>query len=149
MIDEFLAIDIFTKIHKNESKYAYAYGLNLDESNNILLNFIELKKSLDIYQLIEDIKEDSSALIWDAIALTTQGWAAPLDSDKESETPPSEHPERKRVLLMSIITSDNKICSVIQMEDSLPLYDQSATGALADSLLTIYPKDKIFYENNN
>ena len=146
MINEFLAIDIFTKTHKGDSKFAYAYGLNLDESNNILLNYIELKKSVDLYQLIEDIKEDSSGLIWDALAFTTQGWAAPLSS---SDVPPSEHPERKRVSLMSIITSKNNICSVIQMKDSLPLYDKSATGALADSLLSIYPKEKIFYENNN
>jgi hypothetical protein len=149
MINESNAFEIFNLIHKGESDYAYAYGLNIDQDNNELITHLEINKSKDIYDVLEKISKDSSGLIWDAIAVTTQGWAAPLGSSEDSNTPPSQHPDRTRVFLVCIITNERDIHSVIKIEGKEPVYDNSGTGALADALLNVYPKVKLKNENNN
>jgi hypothetical protein len=149
MINESNAFEIFNLIHKGESDYAYAYGLNIDQDNNEPITHLEINKSKDIYDVLEKISKDSSGLIWDAIAVTTQGWAAPLNSSKDSDTPPSQHPDRARVFLVCIITNERNIHSVIKVEGKDPVYDNSGTGALADALLSVYPKEKLKNENNN
>ena len=148
MINESTALQIFNLIHTGESDYAYAYGLNIDQDNNETINHLEINKSKDIYKVIEEISKDSSGLIWDAIAVTTQGWAAPLGSSEESNTPPSQHPDRTRVFLICIITNERNIHSIIKLDGKEPVYDNSGTGALATALLDIYPKVKINNENN-
>jgi hypothetical protein len=149
MINESSALEIFKLIHKGESDYAYAYGLNIDEDNTEPITHLEINKSRDIYDVLEKISQDSSGLIWDAIAVTTQGWAAPLGSSEDLDTPPSQHPDRTRVFLVCIITNERDIHSVIKIEGKEPVYDNSGTGALADALLNVYPKVKLKNENNN
>ena len=102
-----------------------------------------------MYEVIEKISNDSSGLIWDAIAVTTHGWAAPLGSSDETDTPPSQHPDRTRVFLVCIITNKRDIHSVIKLDGKEAVYDNSGTGALATALLDIYPKVKLNNENNN
>jgi hypothetical protein len=149
MITESNAIKIFNLVHNGESDYAHAYGLNIDEQDDTVINHLEINKSKDVYQVIEKISNDSSGLIWDAIAVTTQGWAAPLGSSEETDTPPSQHPDRTRVFLVCIITNQRDIHSVIKLDGEEAVYDNSGTGALADALLDIYPKVKSYNENTN
>jgi hypothetical protein len=149
MITESNAIKIFNLVHSGESDHAYAYGLNIDQDNNELINHLQINKSKDIYNVIEKISDDGSGLIWDAIAVTTQGWAAPLGSSEETDTPPSQHPDRTRVFLVCIITNKRNIHSVIKLDGKEPVYDNSGTGALATALLDIYPKVKLNNENIN
>ena len=149
MITESNAIKIFNLVHNGESDHAYAYGLNIDQDNNELINHLQINKSKDIYNVIEKISDDGSGLIWDAIAVTTQGWAAPLGSSEETDTPPSQHPDRTRVFLVCIITNKRNIHSVIKLDGKEPVYDNSGTGALATALLDIYPKVKLNNENIN
>jgi len=148
MITESNAIKIFNLIHNGESDHAYAYGLNIDQDNNDVINHLEINKSKDIYDVIEKISNDSSGLIWDAIAVTTQGWAAPIKQDGDENIPPSQHPNRTRVFLVCIITNERDIHSVIKLDGEEAVYDNSGTGALADALLDIYPKVKFKNENN-
>jgi hypothetical protein len=148
MITESNAIKIFNLIHDGQSDYAYAYGLNIDQDNNDVINHLQINKSKDIYDVIEKISNDSSGLIWDAIAVTTQGWAAPIKQDEDENIPPSQHPNRTRVFLVCIITNERDIHSVIKLDGEEAVYDNSGTGALADALLDIYPKVKFKNENN-
>ena len=148
MITESNAIKIFNLIHDGQSDYAYAYGLNIDQDNNDVINHLQINKSKDIYDVIEKISNDSSGLIWDAIAVTTQGWAAPIKQDGDENIPPSQHPNRTRVFLVCIITNERDIHSVIKLDGEEAVYDNSGTGALADALLDIYPKVKFKNENN-
>ncbi len=148
MITESNAIKIFNLIHDGQSDYAYTYGLNIDQDNNDVINHLEINKSKDIYDVIEKISNDSSGLIWDAIAVTTQGWAAPIKQDGDENIPPSQHPNRTRVFLVCIITNERDIHSVIKLDGEEAVYDNSGTGALADALLDIYPKVKFKNENN-
>ena len=148
MINESSALEIFKLIHKGESDYAYAYGLNIDEDNIEPITHLEINKSRDIYDVLEKISQDSSGLIWDAIAVTTQGWAAPLRKEGEEDLPPSQHPQRTRVFLVCIITSQRDIHSVLKLDQEKAVYDNSGAGPLADALLDIYPKVKSTNENN-
>ncbi len=140
-------INIFNLIHDGESDYAYAYGLNIED--NEIVNHLQIEKKKDIYSLIETISKDGSALIWDAIAVTTQGWAAPLDPDQDSELPPSKHPEKVRVLLMCIVTKNLQIHSVIKLENEEAQYQPDGKGELAKALLNIYKQERSTYETNN
>jgi hypothetical protein len=148
MITESTALEIFNLVHNGESEYAYAYGLNVDQDNSEVINHIEIDKSKDVYEVIEKISNDSSGLIWDAIAVTTQGWAAPLRKEGEEDLPPSQHPQRTRVFLVCIITSQRDIHSVLKLDQEKAVYDNSGAGPLADALLDIYPKVKSTNENN-
>ena len=53
MITESNAIKIFNLIHDGQSDYAYAYGLNIDQDNNDVINHLQINKSKDIYDVIE------------------------------------------------------------------------------------------------
>lgn len=147
MITPASTVNIFNLLHQGESNYAYAYGLNVE--GNKIANHLEIYKDKDIYDVLEKISNDGSGLIWDAIAVTTQGWAAPLDLDEKSDVAPSKHPEKIRVLLMCIVTKDRKIHSVIKLQDEEPQYQPDGKGALSEALLNIYPEKELSYENNN
>lgn len=91
----------------------------------------------DVYELLE---APSSALgkMFDAAAIVTTGWAAPLGPDGEPEGPPSEHEMRRRVRLV-VVVADPGAASVLRFEDS-PGDDDvvvdagSASGALASAI---------------
>jgi len=70
-----------------------------------------------------------------ALGVLTCGWAAPVGGD---ETPPSCHPERRRVRLAVIATTDLVTGSVIEFQDTPdePIFDDgSGSGSLRDALL--------------
>ncbi len=70
-----------------------------------------------------------------ALGVLTCGWAAPIGG---CETPPSCHPERRRVRLAAIATTDLVTGSVLEFQDTPdePIFDDgSASGSLRDALL--------------
>ena len=70
-----------------------------------------------------------------ALGVLTCGWAAPVGGD---ETPPSRHPERRRVRLAAIATTDLVTGSALEFQDKPDepiLDDGSASGSLRDALL--------------
>lgn len=70
-----------------------------------------------------------------ALGVLTCGWAAPVGGD---ETPPSRHPERRRVRLAAIATTDFVTGSALEFQDTPDepiLDDGSASGSLRDALL--------------
>lgn len=72
------------------------------------------------------------------IALTTRGWAAPVNPDQpDDQTPPSLHPNRQRVTLVLVHdTTTGKQTSALHVAGKRgPLIDHGdAHGALADAL---------------
>lgn len=70
-----------------------------------------------------------------ALGVLTCGWAAPIGG---GETPPSRHPERRRVRLAAIATTELVTGSVLEFQDTPdePIFDDgSASGSLRDALL--------------
>lgn len=149
MISPAGAVNVFNLLHDGQSDYAYAYGLNIED--NKIVNHLQIHKAKDIYAVLETLTSNGSGLIWDAIAVTTQGWAAPHSetNDEYKDVAPSKHPDKARVLLMCIVTNAREIHSVIKMENEEPQYQPDGKGALSEALLLIYPKEQSLHENNN
>lgn len=92
----------------------------------------QIGSSPDVYDLL-DI-EVKSPLNIVGLAVTTSGWAAPLNADGEVEGAPSQHPERKRVLLVAVVTADELMSSMRFADSEEVITDGNGTGALADAL---------------
>ena len=89
----------------------------------------------DVYELLE---APSSALarMFDAAAIVTTGWAAPLDADGNVQGPPSAHAQRRRVRL-TVLVANNGVASVLRFADTpdeVITDPGSATGSLAEAI---------------
>jgi len=92
----------------------------------------------DIYEMLADMAT-INALIesgFKSFAVSTCGWAAPInDHDDDNDTPPSQHPERVRVRLVTLM-HNNKMGSAIHFKgkDEITYDTSSARGSLKDAL---------------
>lgn len=113
---------------------ARLYGINVPQDGEMMLSFV-LEHS-DIYTLL-DTPESACARMFDAAALVTCGWAAPIPADaSETASAPSEHPERRRVRLV-VVVGDMGVASVLRFEDDAdtPILDAGeARGPLAEAV---------------
>ncbi|MFN5601298.1 MAG: hypothetical protein ACK48T_04130, partial [Acidimicrobiaceae bacterium] len=86
----------------------------------------------------ELLDSPSSALarMFDAAAIVTTGWAAPLGPDGTVDGAPSEHALRRRVRLV-VVVADHGVASVLRFADDpddVVTDPGSATGSLADAI---------------
>ncbi|HEX7166333.1 MAG TPA: hypothetical protein VF230_05060 [Acidimicrobiales bacterium] len=65
---------------------------------------------------------------WEAIGLVTYGWGAPADRVR-----PSEHPERRRVRLVTLVDRDGREAATASFDDGTVI-DESPEGVLTDVL---------------
>jgi hypothetical protein len=92
----------------------------------------------DIYEMLADMTT-INALVdsgFKSFAVSTCGWAAPInDNDDDDDTPPSQHPERVRVRLVTLM-HNNKTGSAIHFKgkDEITYDTGSARGSLKDAL---------------
>lgn len=71
------------------------------------------------------------------VGLLTTGWAAPMAGNEEASCAPSEHPQRRRCLLITVVDHNLEIGSILGFEDNpLDLLEEpgAGTGPLADEL---------------
>jgi hypothetical protein len=112
---------------------ARLYGINF-RGDDLQLSFV--LEHGDIYQLLE-MPESACARMFDAAALVTCGWAAPIaEGSSEPEGAPSAHPQRRRVRLV-IVVGDAGVASVLRFADDAeaPILDAGeAKGQLADAV---------------
>lgn len=115
---------------------AMLVGIKLDENGNLADVNPELATHGDIYQLLDSVKP-SLVKGFDALALITCGWAAPINgATGESDGAPSEHPERRRVRLFACATR-SEMASVLRFQDepNEPILDAGeARGPLAEAI---------------
>lgn len=97
----------------------------------------------DIYEMLDDTF--NAVRLFDTgyngFAVVTTGWASPIDKDNDadSQVAPSQHPERKRVRLMTMM-HNGKMGSSIRFTDSETVtYDEgNAMGSLASAMQDMY-----------
>jgi len=98
----------------------------------------------DIYQAIE-LAHRSPAVAVDyksdylAVGAFTSGWAAPIPKDgSELTVPPKEHPDARRVTLLTVFTK-TEAASIVQFADGEQFTDEDgeAHGALADAMFNL------------
>lgn len=129
---------------RGDKKKAQLIGVKVNENNEITCDVIG--ENGDVYNLISNIKNNSNAILklsdYKLISILTGGWAAPVNNDEGDEIAPSQHPERKRVLVSVIGYSVNQVSSVISFdgENEEQVYDynqgQGALREAFDELLT-------------
>ena len=112
---------------------ARLYGVNF-RGEDLQLSFV--LEHGDIYRLL-DVPESSCARMFDAAALVTCGWAAPIPAGADGpDGAPSEHPERRRVRLV-VVVGDSGVASVLRFRDDAdtPILDAGeARGPLAEAV---------------
>ena len=122
-------VSVAEEIIKNtghEMSNAVLYGVAEDGS------YLELDRAPDIYDLLDRDYPYHDIV---GLAVHTTGWAAPLNSDGESDGPPSKHPERKRVALVTVKTVEGfgSALSFADKPDEI-ITDEKGDGKLADAL---------------
>lgn len=91
-----------------------------------------MASAYDLYDLLDEVEPSPLRIV--GLAVTTSGWAAPLNADGEVEGTPSSHPARRRVLLVALVTAEELISSMRFADDEQVVTDDGGEGALADAL---------------
>lgn len=86
----------------------------------------------DVYDLLDNVEPTSLKIV--GLAITTSGWAAPLNADGEVEGVPSQHPLRRRVCLVALATADEMLSAMRFAGDDEITTDTNGQGMLADAL---------------
>jgi hypothetical protein len=91
----------------------------------------------DVYEGFEQIP---SIVRWskedEAIAVESCGWAAPITENEDDDTAPSQHPNRRRVRLVSVITNTFETASAIGFADNGEVLTDAgeARGSMAEAM---------------
>lgn len=117
---------------------AIAYGVLVNDDLNVQIE--QIGSNGDIYDMLNNNPALATQVKnYDFITIETCGWAAPIrdDNDEDNDTPPSQHPERRRVRLLVSANTSLQFGSSITFNDDLenPVYDYGdARGALAEAI---------------
>ena len=103
----------------------------------------QVAEDSDIYGMLEDMF--NAVLLFDSgyngFAVVTTGWASPIDKDNDAnnDIAPSQHPERKRVRLMTMCHNGKMGSSIRFTDDEAVTYDEgNAMGSLASAMQDLY-----------
>jgi hypothetical protein len=92
----------------------------------------------DVYVGLENIAnetDEETLYDFEFLGVETSGWAAPIREEGDEEKSPSQHPERRRVRLLSVIDRTCRIASVMGLDDDGEiLTDLAGRGSLADAI---------------
>lgn len=121
-------------------KRARLYGISVVDPAGVernadgALRISFLAEHGDVYELLDSTRS-GVARMFDAAAVLTCGWAAPVD-DAEDDLPPSAHPRRRRVRLV-VVVGDAGVGSVLRFADTpeeIITDPGNATGSLAEAV---------------
>ena len=103
----------------------------------------KIAEHADVYEMLDDTF--NAVLLFDSgyngFAIVTCGWAAPITkgNDADNEIAPSEHPERKRVRLMTMCHNGKMGSSIRFTDEEAVTYDEgNAMGSLASAMQDMY-----------
>lgn len=114
---------------------ARLYGINTGDAVDPAPAPCLLAQHPDVYALLES-PTSGLARMFDAAAIVTTGWAAPLDENGEVQGAPSEHAQRRRVRLV-VLVANSGVASVLRFADDphdVVTDPGSATGSLAEAI---------------
>ena len=98
----------------------------------------KIAEHADVYEMLDDTF--NAVLLFDSgyngFAVVTCGWAAPIRKDDDAdEIVPSQHPERRRVRLMTMVHNGKMGSSIRFTDEEAVTYDEgNAMGSLASAL---------------
>ena len=113
---------------------AELYGITEQEQ------FVRLAWALDVYDLLESSYNFENFV---GISVYTTGWASPLNEDGGVDCAPSEHPERKRVSVITAITAEGRGSALAFADEEEIMTDPgTASGQLADAIADCWIRSK-------
>lgn len=134
-----IAIGVEERLHHTLATFEMAgarlYGVNCAGREVEEANLCFLAQHPDVYELLE-APSSGLARMFDAAAIVTTGWAAPLGPDGTIDGAPSEHAMRRRVRL-AVLVADHGVASVLRFADQpddVVTDPGSATGSLAEAI---------------
>lgn len=98
----------------------------------------KIAEHADVYEMLDDTF--NAVLLFDSgyngFAIVTCGWAAPIVKGEDAdEIAPSQHPERKRVRLMTMMHNGKMGSSIRFTDEESVTYDEgNAMGSLASAM---------------
>ena len=131
--------------HAALSKYADTDAVKRYNANGATLFCVDpegeihtLTNHPDVYETLE-LATTTNVPVPDIryLGILTTGWAAPLDPDGTVDGAPSEHPERVRCMLLSVVDHNLDISSILSFENrpgELLTDPGEAVGSLADAM---------------
>lgn len=123
-------------------RYAYAFVVRPEfgDDDTVTPDLRMIGNNGDAYQLLEDISTDldkarelTSSVMF---GIFTQGYGVSLDTDDDTDVAPSEHPNRKRVQLVHLVSMMGDFASAMKIEDigEIITESNSAQGAITEAL---------------
>ncbi len=127
------------KDHKDPFNSQQARMFTFDSSQTIWV----VSSHVDVYEALEQIQDLSNPnpklQTMTHLGIETCGWAAPVDETGDNDdTPPSEHPARRRCRLIAVVDRNLEVASALGFQNE-PLNkiitdNGSARGALNDAV---------------
>ena len=114
----------------------------LDDNNKIK----SVKENNDVYDMLDDFDTLESIKDCASFTILTAGWAAPINETDEN-TPPSQHPEKRRVRLI-VHATEFGVASVMRFKDNaneIVTDDGNARGSLAEAVMDLMDKKVNYY----
>jgi len=102
----------------------------------------KIAEHADVYEMLDDTF--NAVLLFDSgyngFAIVTCGWAAPIVKGEDAdEIAPSQHPERRRVRLMTMCHNGKMGSSIRFTDEEAVTYDEgNAMGSLASAMQDMY-----------
>lgn len=108
---------------------------------------IPIAMDKDIYDMLEDHDIARELTPYTKFGIVTCGWAAPInhESDEGNDIAPSQHPEKRRVRLFSMLHETDLMSSIRFEDDPNVIYDESqAKGDLYDAMVNFYMLSRLY-----
>ena len=135
-------INVILDARNDRQDHAYIFGVNTqNEAGEDSVSITEITHYHDVYSMLADPDVISEAKKYPAVLVTTSGWAVqftPNEDDNITQIPPSEHPNRKRVILRAMYTKEEEFATCVILEDEEPMFDDQGNGMLADAIMSLY-----------
>lgn len=140
-------INVILESLDNRQDHAYIFGVNTqNEAGEDSVSITEITHYHDVYSMLADPDVISEAKKYPAVLVTTSGWAVqftPNEDDNITQIPPSEHPNRKRVILRAMYTKEEEFATCVILEDEEPMFDDQGNGMLAEAIMSLYSQPNI------
>ena len=105
-----------------------------------------VKENGDVYDLLDDFDTLETVKDCTSFTILTAGWAAPLE-ETDDDTPPSQHPQKRRVRLI-VHATEFGVASVMRFKDDadeIVTDDGNARGSLAEAVMDLMDKKTNYY----
>ena len=104
-----------TTMDMRNDKKATLVGIKFVD-DEIICN--KISENGDVYDLLSEIPMFQDAVKnFDMISVLTAGWAAPVNDDEDDEIAPSEHKDRRRVILAMVGNTSTQYSTIMSFDD--------------------------------